>query len=409
MMDLTARLAELILRHRRRLGRARLGRRLGATRLSKAQIDAAFRFSSFLAARGPSPEAPAHARVAGRVSRGRAWTAAGLAAWGGLVTSLATFRLWAGGAGAGAAEPMPEELWVRQALAAYRPPLLGEPALLDELLAARGPGNACAAYLEAAALARPDARRLLARERQREPADAVGALELGLSRQDCAILGRLRNPRDEDAWAGLSLDVALAERLGETFRKRAEARMAAGRWDLAQREALSGLALGRHLLEDWLPEVQAAGLRHVDAGLELLGRCLAARGRLDPETRLRLGRVEAQARAYAWNSAELSRIRRLGRDAAGLEALAPFLGDPLLRRPYAHAALEAAALAWTPQEIARGAADPGRVRWLARACRHGEPRVAALAQAQLARLGRIELRCRALSVERRLRECPRLQ
>lgn len=401
------RLAVLVLRYRARQGEERLRRRLGAAGLAARQIDAAFRFAAFLAVR---PEAAVGLLTKGAMSRpaprpafGGLLAAMGFLSWTILIGVLISFRLWAT-AVARQTEPMPEDLLVRDAVALYKPPVLGRPFLLEELLGPRTDGNACADYLAAAHSVGSDTQRLL--KGGWAPQPSVADLELGLGKRDCAILGELATPETEDDWARLRLAVALVDRLGEALARRAEGHMASGRFDLAYQDALEELALGRHLAEDWLPESQAAGSRHLERGLEWLTRAVSARGLYDAETRIRLGKIRAETRAYAADPTKLARVAGVARDPSDLPGLRLVFEAEPNRRPYAQATLSAAAMAWSLRETQAGRPDPRRAEWLAETARSSEPRVAALAWAQLRRLARAERTCRDLSPKRRLIECP---
>lgn len=397
MADATrARLAKLVLRYRARQGDAKLRRRLARTSLPAGEVETAFRLAAFLATR----DLPAQADAPG-ISRATA--AAGLTAWTLLVACLAGLKLWAG-SGPAPSEPMPEALWVRDAIAQYKAPLLGRPALLEGLLPPQDEGNACARYLAAAAEIADEAPRVL--RGGRAPDSAVADIERGFPIAGCSILGELSTPRTEDEWADLRLAIAVVDRLGDSFSLSARKRMAEGRFDLAQDDAIKELTFGRHLLEDWTGESQAAGLAHVERGIEALGKALAGRGRFDPETQVMLGRLLAEARAYAADPARLARIQGQARDPASLWPLRRVFDAPPTLRPYANAALSAVAMNWSRAEIEAGLPDPRRAVWLADVARSGDPRTAALAWAHLSRLARAERACRDLSLERRRTDCP---
>ncbi|MBI4346876.1 MAG: hypothetical protein HY553_08475 [Elusimicrobia bacterium] len=390
------RVAAVVRRHGDRVGEARLRRRLLSASLTPDTIDAAFRFARFLAVRGEAPP-PARRRAQ------TAAATAGAVAWAFAIATATTLRLWSGGS-ARPAEAMPELLRVRDAISAYRPPPLSPPLLLDAYLEPRPAGNACEDYLEAAEHARAGAFRLL-RGRDAPKLSGLARLERGTFKEGCAILGVLRLPESEDEWASLQLDVAVIESLAHGLRRRAEERLRLGRYDLAEEDARRSLSVGRHLLEDWLPESQAAGRRLVQSGLGALSQALAGRGVLDAESRVLLGRMEAETRAYAADPAELRVIADTSRAPEALERLTPFL-EAGAARAYAQAALEGAALGWSRAEVEAARPDPRRLRWLTQAAGRGDPRLEALAWGAARRLARAERACRGMSPERRRAACP---
>lgn len=393
------RVAAIVRKRREHAGDARLRRRLAAAGLTGDQIEAAFRYARFLELR--QDERPARQALGGRALAG-----AGVAAWTLLIAAAATLRLW-WGPGPRPAEAMPEQLRIRDRVAAYRPLPLSPPRLLDVLLPRVQKGDACAAFLEAAVLARSAAVRLLEGKEVRTP-PGLDLLASGALLQDCAILGRLRLPESEDEWARLRLDVALIGGLLEALGRRAERSLAAERYDLAEADAINGLAAGRRLLDDWLPESQAAGVRAVESSARLLGRALAGRGLLDGETRVRLGRIVVESRAYAADPVELERIALIARSPDALDSLSRRLEGPSARA-YGLAALEGAALNWSPAEIRAGRPDPRRLLWLSIAARCGNARLSALAWASVRRLVRSERDCLRMSPGRRFDACPAIK
>ncbi|MBI5201986.1 MAG: hypothetical protein HY925_10400 [Elusimicrobia bacterium] len=395
MADLR-RIAMLIGKRRSRAGDERLRRRLAAAGLSPERIEAAFRYARFLELRpGAAP----------RARRGRAFATAGLAAWTAAVGAASGLRLWLG-PGPSSAEAMPEQLRVRDAIASYRPLPLERPRLLDGLLPPAREGDACAEFLRAAREARPVSDRLLTGKLDPDvPGLETLARGAGLAR--CDLPSELRTAENDDYWARLRLEVAVIGRLLDALVRRGERRLDAGRFDLAQADALAGLSAGRRLLDSWLPDGQAEGLRAIENSIELYRRALAGRGVLDPATRVRLGRVAAESRAYAADPRELAALAALARSPGALDSLSRRLEAPFAR-PYGLAALEAAALSWSAGEIRAGRPDPRRARWLLIAARCKDGRTSALAWASLRRLFRAAAACRSMPPDRRTQACPAL-
>ena len=98
---------------------------------------------------------------------------------------------------------------------------------------------------------------------------------------------------------------------------------------------------------------------------------------------------------------EIGSILAASMDPGALPGLSRYLDDERLRRPYALLALQAAAVLWSPEELASAVPSESRRRLIEGAAASPDQRLANCGQAYLAVLGSVVKRLRKLDAPKR--------
>ncbi len=362
------RLAQCIRRARLRRADEAIRRRLSRTRLNARLIERAFRLASLL------PGAPVrHDRYT------RGLLLAGHLLWAsclGFLFSLKIAVVRSQGLG-----PPP-----RAAAPAYRPEPLEAPAEIEAFLPEQRDCDAGSFYEKAGRLALSDyGRRLWARRRLEEGRHKASllALEAGASCRGVEKPYASWTTESADGYSEHLTILTAASRLAEVFAQRADEQRRAGNLVSAEVEARRRLAFGYHLLQYWDVTTQRLGLEHAREAVDALKQIYAAQGRYDESMRRRLERLEAQCAAFAAQGTELRRILSLAREPKRLFELEFYLFDERLLRPYAGAALAAAASALSDSEKRTSQVGSERIEFLKQAALRTDPRLRPFAKLQL--------------------------
>jgi hypothetical protein len=195
-------------------------------------------------------------------------------------------------------------------------------------------------------------------------------LAAALSKRDCRLTGAAFSPVSPDDLAhwidAMTRLLAVASKdLAARATERDKAGDAVDAAEFRRRLTL----LGWHFAQDWEPSVASRGME------------IAIQGVLSQSRKPDAAKAVLELRAYVASPEDLAFATRDASEPTRIRALNRAFADPAHRRAYGLRALLAAAVLWSPEEVAAAKPDPSRARVQAEAEATGDPRLKALAAA----------------------------